>query len=83
VRHGGGEQTATEEFMGNNKARTVRVDVRTPIEEFEGNLEAIQDKNGLAKSIQIHHVFWDLPISQRSEPEKLKLDAPYLRLHSF
>jgi hypothetical protein len=47
----------TEDFISNNEARTIRVNVCTPIEKFSGGLEAIQNDNGLAKGIQIQNIF--------------------------
>jgi hypothetical protein len=54
----GKEQTTTEDFMTNNDARPIRVNVCTSIEKFRGRLEAIQNDNGLAKGIQVHYVLW-------------------------
>ena len=43
--------------MGNNEARAIRVDVCPSIKELEGRFEAIENDDGLAKGIQVHHLF--------------------------
>jgi hypothetical protein len=53
--------------MSNDESGTIRIDLCTPIEEFEGGLEAIQDDNGLAEGIQVHYVFWGLSESEIGE----------------
>jgi hypothetical protein len=42
--------------MSNDGTRAIRIDACTPIEKFEGSLQAIYDENRLTKGIQIHHM---------------------------
>ena len=60
IRHEGGEYTATEDFIRNNETRAIGGNICAPIEKFSGSLEAIKNENGLAKSIQIHDIFWGI-----------------------
>ncbi len=51
IRHEGNEQPPTEDVTCNNETRTVGINVCTLIKELEGDLEAIQDNDRLAKGI--------------------------------
>jgi hypothetical protein len=64
--------------MGNNETRAIRVNVFTTIEELEGRLETIKNYEGLAKGIQVHHVFYSFYLISRRVNE-----SGYWPYHSF
>ena len=55
------EKTTAEDFISNNLARAIGIDVCTSIKKFRGSLKAVKNNHGLAKGIQIHDIFFDLP----------------------